>query len=492
MYNKINYRSLIPLWVIGIFYILPLIINNSQYYDDIGRSVYGYFSWGIDGRPLSDLIFKTLDLGSPATDISPFPQIISILIMSSLCYLMHIYLNPSHKYGWLVFTPIFLSPFFIQNLSFRFDSLTMALSAAIAAVPLFYMRAGRCKIFLASFLCVFISLSLYQASLSVFISVICLYVLFAIKNNEDQYSLVVKVTIASVGMVVGYLAYTTIIVPAFVTSDYANGYNQIIDSFGELKENIKITCDVLSTFYTGTIAKIYNVVFLLATLGLIALILRVYQYRNITFKTSISYILIPLCLLTLLFCIPGPGLALKSMPIGPRVFIGFGFFISSTFALISFISTKHQNKLNIIYCVVLIASFSYMGTFANAMKSQDRLAERIIIGVTNDIVKIGFKDVKTITIDGKALYTPIADKAIQKSPLYRQMIPSYFDGYLAWGIVKMNEIYSGREQPIPSRQVEIISQLCDMQLITDAGLYKTYFRNGDLVVSFAFRDCSKR
>ncbi|WIX56357.1 hypothetical protein [Escherichia coli] len=87
--------------------------------------------------------------------------------------------------------------------------------------------------------------------------------------------------------------------------------------------------------------------------------------------------------------------------------------MSSTFALISFISTKHQAKLNIIYCVVLISSFSYIGTFANAMKSQDRLAERIIIGVTNDIVKIGFKDVKTITIDGKALYTPIADKAIQ-------------------------------------------------------------------------------
>ncbi|MER0125903.1 glucosyltransferase domain-containing protein [Franconibacter daqui] len=489
MPNKVDLKPIYHLWIIGFIYILPLLITNSPYYDDIGRSVYGYFSWGIDGRPFSDIIFETIDLGSPATDIAPFPQILAILIMTTLCYFIHRYLNPDHSLGWLVFTPIFLSPFFIQNLAFRFDSLTMSLSVAIAALPLFFMRKTKAKLFAVSALCAFTSLSLYQASLSVFMAAVCLYTLFSIKKGSDPYNLLVEASIAALGMVTGYIIYSQLIVPFFVTSDYANGYNQIISSVAELYNNISVTINVLSSFFTGTIAIVFIVIGLLATLGLIKLLIITSKSTLSNGRKAVSLLLIIASLAVILVCIPGPGLALKSMPIGPRVFVGFGFFISTLLALISFISTRHQCKLNVIYCLLAVVSFSYMATFTNAMKSQDKLADRIVYGVTNDIVKIGYNNIKTITIDGKSLYSPIADKAIQKSPLMKQIIPSYFDGPLAWGIVKMTEIYSGKEQPAPARQNEIIAGICEMQLITDAGLYKTYFSNGDLVVSFAFREC---
>jgi hypothetical protein len=487
--SKINYKPMIPLWVIGIIYILPILLTNSSYYDDIGRSVYGYFSWGIDGRPLSDFIFKTLDLGAPATDISPFPQIISMLIMTSLCYLMHRYLNPDHRYGWLVFTPIFLSPFFIQNFAFRFDSLSMSLSVAISAIPLFFMKSGKIKLFAYSAICVFSSLCLYQASLSVFVAVVCFHVIFSIKKEEDSYKTILESIVATAGMAVGYLFYLKIIIPIFVTSDYANGYNQIIGNVDELKGNILITVNILRSFFAGFIAKVFLFVFLLSLFGLMVLIIKVYKSEGNLANKAVKLMLIILSIGVMMLCIPGPGLALKGMPTGPRVFIGFGFAISLMFALISFISKRHQSKLNSIYCIIIVISFSYMATFSNAMKSQDRLTDRIINGITNDINKVGNKEVKTITIDGNSPYSAAADKAIQKFPLLKQIIPSYFDGPLAWGIVKMTEIYSGKDQPSPPRQNEIISTICNMQLVTDAGLYKTYFNKGDLVVSFTDRDC---
>ncbi|MEC9607530.1 MULTISPECIES: glucosyltransferase domain-containing protein [Escherichia] len=490
MLSKINHKAIYSLWIIGFLYILPLLITNSPYYDDLGRTVYGYFSWGIDGRPLSDLIFKFLDLGSPATDIAPLPQILAIIIMSTLCYFIHAQLNPEHRLGWLVFTPIFLSPFFIQNLAFRFDSLTMSLSVATASFPLFFMGKEKVITFAASALCVFISLSLYQASLSVFIAVVCIYTLFSIKKGRDPYKILAEDIIAILGMTAGYLIYSKLIVPFFVTSDYANAYNQMISSMGDLKNNILITLDVLKSYFTGIIAFIFIIICLLATIGLTKLLIITYNSKFSSIRKFVSLLLIVASLAVILLCIPGPGLALKSMPIGPRVFVGFGFFVATLLSLISFISDRYKEKLNFIYCLLAVVSFSYMATFANAMKSQDKLADRIIYGVTNDIVTIGYNIVKTITIDGKSLYTPIASKAIEKSPLMKQIIPSYFDGPLAWGIVKMTEIYSGKEQPTPTRQNEIISDVCKMQLITDAGLYKTYFRDGDLVVSFAFRNCN--
>ncbi|MEX9900692.1 hypothetical protein AB7W64_16420, partial [Proteus mirabilis] len=64
-----------------------------------------------------------------------------------------------------------------------------------------------------------------------------------------------------------------------------------------------------------------------------------------------------------------------------------------------------------------------------------------------------------------------------------------FDGHLAWGVVRMIEIYSGKDQPTQVAQNELISKICEMNLITDAGLYKTYYLDGNLVVSFSFKKC---
>ncbi|WPU25013.1 glucosyltransferase domain-containing protein [Cedecea neteri] len=485
MPNKINKNHIYMLWAISFLYILPILITNSSYYDDIGRSVYGYFSWGIDGRPLSDAIFSTLDLGYPATDIAPFPQIMSVFLLSTLCYFIHLYLNPNHKFGWLIFTPIFLSPFFIQNLSFRFDSLTMSLSLISAAIPLFFMRGKKTTLLFVSVISVLTSLCIYQASLSAFVAIVCLYVIFSIKNSCNSYEIIKTSVITFIGMLIGYAIYLKIIIPVFLTSDYATTYNHMISSADDFTHNISLTLDVLGSFFTGYIAYIFLAIVTLSLLGLVKVIKNSYLSGKNKLDRAFRMLIIALIIILMFLCIPGPGLALKQMPLGPRVFIGFGFSISLLLSLISFISEKHQAKFNIIPCILIAISFSYIGTFSNAVKSQDRLTERVIDGVINDITKIGYGDVKTITIDGRLPYSPTAYKATNKLPLLKSLVPSYFDGPLAWGVVKMVDLYAGKDQPAPQRTTEIISDICSMRLITDAGLYRTYYKEGDFVLSFS-------
>jgi hypothetical protein len=491
MLNKFNFRKAAPVWMVGFLYILPLIIANTQYYDDIGRSVYGYFSWGIDGRPLSDLFFMILNIGAPATDIAPYPQIISIFLLSTLCYVMHQNFNPEYKYGWLLFTPIFLNPFLVQNLAFRFDSFTMTLSIIAAAIPLLTFKTGGFKSLLCSAFFVLCSLCFYQASLSIFISMMMMYVIYEVKNNVNTDVILSRSSIASLGMLIGYLIYSKVIVPIFVTSDYANGYNKTIGSLDELQSNINYAHEVLHSLITGTAGYLFNTLFLLSFLGAISLTFKVIKHQSRASEKITKISMIFMSIVVIALCIPGPGLALKAMPIGPRVFVGFGMACSVLLVFISFLPFKKDVITNSVALFLLIFSFSFMSTFTNASTSQNKLTARIMGELIEDIDKIGYAQVKTITIDGKPPYTPQAERAVSKFPLLKQMIPNYFDGFLAWGIVNMTAIYAGKDQPAQDRQKRLIAEICQMKMVHNSALYRTYINNnGDFVASFNKPECN--
>ena len=73
---------------------------------------------------------------------------------------------------------IFLSPFFIQNLYFRYDSLIMVISIIIACIPFFFNNK---KIDL---LCCILVLFTYQSSIVGYICIVVLRLLKIIQMNE--------------------------------------------------------------------------------------------------------------------------------------------------------------------------------------------------------------------------------------------------------------------------------------------------------------------
>lgn len=54
-----------------VLYVLPIILTGRLYIDDLGRTLYGYSGWGLNGRPLSDAIMQTMSLGGELLDLSP-------------------------------------------------------------------------------------------------------------------------------------------------------------------------------------------------------------------------------------------------------------------------------------------------------------------------------------------------------------------------------------------------------------------------------------
>ncbi len=130
------------------------ILRADRYYvDDLGRVRSGYTGWTGDGRPLTSFIMQSLNMGTPLTDLTPLPQMLAALLLGGCALLV------ARKFGIrdaataaMAALPLGASPFFLENLSYRFDVLTMVLAVtlallAVAETPWRGRRAawGRCS-----------------------------------------------------------------------------------------------------------------------------------------------------------------------------------------------------------------------------------------------------------------------------------------------------------------------------------------------------------
>ena len=81
-------KAFIGLLIFSLIYILPIILANFYYIDDLGRSLRGYTDWNGNGRPLASLIAIVLSDGFPLMDVSPWIQILSVVVLdySLICF----------------------------------------------------------------------------------------------------------------------------------------------------------------------------------------------------------------------------------------------------------------------------------------------------------------------------------------------------------------------------------------------------------------------
>ena len=63
-------------------YVLPVILANRLYQDDLSHSLYGVTGWYNDARPLSEKLIVWLCGGSPLGDVFPLPLLLSIPLLA--------------------------------------------------------------------------------------------------------------------------------------------------------------------------------------------------------------------------------------------------------------------------------------------------------------------------------------------------------------------------------------------------------------------------
>ena len=73
----------------GLVYVLPILLADRYYQEDLARSLYGATGWAGDGRPLTEWLMELLaGGGTTVVDLSPLPMLLGL---AALAYALTLY-----------------------------------------------------------------------------------------------------------------------------------------------------------------------------------------------------------------------------------------------------------------------------------------------------------------------------------------------------------------------------------------------------------------
>lgn len=197
----------IALHLIALF---ALFRADFYYNDDLKTSVMD-ISWDHNSRYLATFMLNTLStLGKAALDTSPLPQILGVVfVVLSIMILLYLIRKKLDFIGVLASLPLGLSPHFLQNLSYKFDSLTMGIALFFAILPFLFQKQMR--VFCAlSVVCLILMFMSYQAANASYI-ILSLYFAFFMRADLKQRARFLG--ICALNLIIASLIYKLTITP---------------------------------------------------------------------------------------------------------------------------------------------------------------------------------------------------------------------------------------------------------------------------------------
>ncbi|HFU3982134.1 TPA: glucosyltransferase domain-containing protein [Streptococcus suis] len=174
---KTSFAILFGIYLLGIS---ALLRANVYYNDDNWRFSSGSRRWLDWSRFFTERSSIYFFGGKFAVDVSPYSQILAVAILALVGILLLGLLYKRKAFTiWEVvaLVPLGLNPFFITNLSFKFDAPFMAFSILAAVFPLVFRFSGARWYVLACFLGSLLVLTSYQASFGIFPMLVILLLL---------------------------------------------------------------------------------------------------------------------------------------------------------------------------------------------------------------------------------------------------------------------------------------------------------------------------
>lgn len=471
---KISESATIICVVFSLVYIMPIVLSNVYYTDDMARSVYGY-AWENDGRSISSLIMRILSGGVAILNISPYTNILSALILSFsgwiLCNILGMCKSSSiHPASFLILT----SPFMLENLTYKYDSFPMSISILASIYPFLFFNKKTFPLIAAIGICV--TMLTYQASIIAFAMV------FAFK---------ITVTYFSKGLIeikkIIYNALTTAIIACilFKISGYIyppkySGRNELIFSgrniLNEFMKNIGKAIELTATAFSFhmKIAMIFLALFFVLSLILIIK------------KTNNKIICFAFLFILLLSVISFP--AINVLLLNPwwtsRVFVGFPLAVIAMISIIHLSYSKAATYISIFLCAI---SFPMIASYANSIKSQNNYEQEIARDIFSHIEN---RD-KKIVINGAMPLSDEVKLSISSYPIFKRIIIPYMNNGWSWGGHFVNRMgYIDRSHYALGKERElIIKNMCNMNIKYSMHKYNIRESGSSVLIDFNKNKC---
>lgn len=478
-----NKSNLVTLLCASIIYVLPIILTNSYYIDDMTKSLTG-MGWDHDGRLLATKLMQYISPGPDVIDIYPFGQMIASFLISLSAYIILTSLTGRNDKTILFASILFLgSPFLLENLSYRFDALIMAVSIFSVSFP-FALYNNRLLFFIVSFFGVFLSLMTYQASATAF------FIVFAIFLARDALcksfsEMIIKSVIALASFAFAYLAFKSSL--TFFNIDL-NGRNSLIFDQGNvldlLYRNAKVAKRVTLTLFNDGYL-LFAIPVLASVLASCLVILR----RASEFKTPSGLAriaIIALLGIAVIACIPGANLLLSSPWWTARSMVGYSFFVLFLVS-IPLIAGMNDRIYRAVLIVATIPSFTICAAYGSALHQQNEMTESIISMTYPELSKNKDSD---IVIDGKGPKSRRLQTIERNIPVVQFLVPVYMNNGWAWGInyFKRYEMIGDGSFISGDKRLAVLREKCSYEKVQENKFYNL-MKNGKVYVIDFKKEC---
>jgi len=491
MLSRIRGSLLLACFGTQLAIVFPIILAGRLYIDDLGRSAEGYRGWSGVGRPLADALFFFANLGDPAVNVFPLNQIFAAGLIALASVLLADIFSLEGPLAVAIGTlPLGGQPYFLENYSYAFDSLTMAagLVCSVAASYLVLQKRGTWPA-IASSLLIFASLCLYQQTVTAFFLIIATVLATRPSSREQVFAVIITSFSANT---IAMLLYKLLVrIPP-------GGYAAVrfkIMFFSELPEGVvENLANYWMTLYNHWGRSAFGVcAFLILIIGTY-LAVRSFSTQGTKFNHYVTRPLVIVVLGLSVLLSFGVFLLIKHAVFVPRFFIGVGV-ILSVFNLIILANTNEAIRQRsagyafaflcrvpvfVLAYTLIVVAFAYGRASASQKDFEMSLLTRLVHDV--DISGIS-SDVKSISILGTIPMSATLANTGRKFPAVLSLVPRHVDNDWVWGNVELKHFGLSLNYAPQSIKVRSLlnyaPQSIEIRSLIDSGSLPPLFKGRD-------------
>ncbi|WP_168170282.1 glucosyltransferase domain-containing protein [Rhodanobacter sp. C03] len=478
----------------------PILRANRYYDDDLKRALVGHSGWDSNGRPLTTLLMKLLQCYDAAlVDISPLTQIGAIAMLAWVGVLIgRRYAIRSPWLAALVAFPLGAQPFYLENLSYKFDALSMSAAMLLALLPMIALKDDRRGWWLGV-LALFASLCFYQPAINACLIFILLEVLLAQLSDSTPRQLMLPFLWRA------WQAGLAVLVYQLVVGIHIHGWvgqqSEKIHGLRDLpvlKTNIVDFYTFIGDSFNQQWWRYFTPVLILLALVPVAIGIRyALRIRRIqpAWVSALLFALSLLLPLAALACVFGPMLLLLRPEIEPRVLMGVGALLAA--ALIAMQAALRQWRWSDVWtlsvsCMLALGMCVIASAYGNALGEQKGYEDRIAAHLAEDLAELKVShSIHSFLLDGSIGYAPVAAHVAEQIPLVHTLIIPYISVddafhthmFLMYYLPEVADLRFESGAGGLQQEAALLAETCRMPAVLNTRFYRLYLVDDIAVLS---------
>jgi hypothetical protein len=405
-------------------YIFPLVQADYFYNDDNWRLLMAGAEWREQGRVVVDFFYNAVSFSSKAPDLFPLPLFIATVGVSfALRHLTFFYFERPTLSHCLVVLPIWYNPFFLQNLSYRYDGPVMALGWVALIYAVTWQRDKVWQHLWGPILLVALALSIYQVFLGVFIALCCVEVIRLVwekKTSEVIFAFIGRtMMVVGIGVLIYYAtAYQWMTVPR-------QGVLPLeASSLLEIGNRLLYVEQMLNGMGTeGTRMLVWGGA-VLAVIGYAWAGFNLLNGHESVWRKMTLASFYALAVPVLLICIPGITLVFAYFNYGARTWVAFAALLVLVFFLGFQVLTRIHAYLGVILVIPVLAMLSFSFGYGRVLSLQKEQEAAVLASLIHDIGHSSLRDRPSIYMipEVKGNWLPAASGMYAAMPALKHVL----------------------------------------------------------------------